>query len=65
MVMLSSPLYAGYVAHKEWGIDLTKAKHDALISLMSYQKIQERLAGNPIVAGRYKDLSFAMIVTDL
>ena len=55
MVMLSSPLYAGYVAHKEWGIDLTKAKHDALISLMSYQKIQERLAGNPIVAGRYKD----------
>ena len=53
--MLSSPLYAGYVAHKEWGIELTKAKHDALISLMTYQKIQERLAGNPIVAGRYKD----------
>ncbi len=35
--------YAGYLEYKLWDVKLTKAKHDALISFYTYQRIQDKL----------------------
>lgn len=43
--MLTQPIYAGYLNHKNWGINWVKARHDPLISLETYEKIQERRKG--------------------
>ncbi len=42
---LMSPLYAGYIEYKPWGVSVRKAKHPALISYATHLKIQERLEG--------------------
>ena len=42
---LENPLYAGYLHLPDWGIPLTKAQHEPLISLETWQRIQDRLAG--------------------
>ena len=36
-------LYAGYIDVPKWNLENIKAKHDALISFETYQKIQEKL----------------------
>ncbi|NQZ10813.1 MAG: recombinase family protein [Algicola sp.] len=43
--ILTRPIYAGYVEHQRWNINLRKGQHDALISLETFQTNQERLAG--------------------
>ncbi len=43
--LLTQLLYTGYVERKEWGIERTKGHHEPLISLETFEKIQERLDG--------------------
>jgi len=40
--MLLDPLYAGYIEYLEWGIPLTKAIHEPIISWETHQLILER-----------------------
>jgi site-specific DNA recombinase len=41
--MLANPLYAGYIHKPNLGINMLKAKHEALIDLATHYKIIERL----------------------
>ena len=41
--MLNRVLYAGYLELPEWGIGLTEAKHEAIITMETYNKIQDRI----------------------
>jgi site-specific DNA recombinase len=41
--MLTCHAYAGYVEKKEWGVSLRKGKHEGLVSLETFEKIQKRL----------------------
>ena len=43
--VLRQPLYAGYMTIKKWNLHMLPAKHERLISLETYQKIQDRLDG--------------------
>ncbi len=40
---LSRPLYAGYIEVPNWDVSLRKGHHEGLISMETYNKIQERL----------------------
>lgn len=51
-VMLRSVVYAGYLEKKEWGVALTPGKHEPLIPLSTFQKIQERLGESPLAVSR-------------
>ena len=44
MQLLAQPLYAGYLEVPKWNIGLRKANHDGLISLETFNRIQDRLA---------------------
>lgn len=46
------PVYARYVEAPDWGVSLRKGHHQALISLETFQKIQERLKGHPKAPAR-------------
>ena len=41
--ILTRVIYAGYLEHPDWNVSLRQAKHPALISLATYERIQERL----------------------
>lgn len=43
--MLTNIFYAGYIEHPEWEISRRKAKYEALIDLVTFERIQERLKG--------------------
>lgn len=43
--ILSRILYTGYIAYPKWGIKLVKGFHSPLISMATYDCIQQRLAG--------------------
>ncbi len=45
--MLTRPVYAGMVAVPKWGIPSRKAQHEGLISIQTFQRIQERLQERP------------------
>lgn len=46
--LLTRPIYAGYIDMPDWGIRMQKAVHEPLISLATYQAIQERLNGRAV-----------------
>jgi len=54
--MLKRVTYAGYVEAPKWGITLRKGHHEGLISLQTYERIQDRLNGGTRVPAR-KNLS--------
>ncbi|MBY0427924.1 MAG: recombinase family protein [Alphaproteobacteria bacterium] len=54
--ILINLVYTGYLEHLPWGIPLIKAKHQAIISLDIYQRVQERLGFKPKAKYR-KDLN--------
>ncbi len=56
--ILSRISYAGYVELPDWNIAPRPAKHEALISLMVYQKIQDRLNQKARAPAR-KDLNLS------
>jgi site-specific DNA recombinase len=41
--ILTKPLYAGYVAAPDWGVSLRKGRHEGLISIETFERIQSRL----------------------
>ena len=43
--MLRNPIYAGLVGSESWGISFRKGHHEALISIATFQSIQDRLNG--------------------
>ncbi|MCF6293420.1 MAG: recombinase family protein [Robiginitomaculum sp.] len=45
--LLTRVVNAGYIEYEPWGIALTKANHEPLISYETYLKIQERLKTKP------------------
>ena len=50
--MLRRVAYAGYIHLPNWGVNYQKAKHEALISFETWQKIQDRLDGSAKVRKR-------------
>ncbi len=40
--LLSSPLYAGYITRKDWGLTLVEGKHEPLVDYETFLRIQER-----------------------
>ncbi len=46
--ILTNLLYTGYIEYPNWEIPRTKGHHQALISLKTFQKIQERLLEKPV-----------------
>jgi site-specific DNA recombinase len=44
--MLTRPVYAGLVEAPNWGVRLRKGHHEGLISVQTFQQIQDRLAGH-------------------
>ncbi len=54
-LFLTRPIYAGYVGKPEWDIPLRKGKHEGLISLETFERIQERLKEKPKAPAR-KDI---------
>ena len=54
--MLNKVIYAGYLTIPKWGIHMQPAQHEPLISLETYQKIQERLQEKSYAPAR-KDIS--------
>ena len=51
-VFLRKPVYAGYVHSPKWGISLRNGQHEGLISLATFQRIQERLQETGYVTTR-------------
>ncbi|MDD5501188.1 MAG: recombinase family protein [Candidatus Omnitrophica bacterium] len=45
--LLTRVLYAGCIEYKPWGVSIRKGHHQALISMETHQRIQERLQENP------------------
>lgn len=54
--ILMQPLYAGCLEVPRWKLPLRKAQHDGLISLETFDLIQDRLAGKPRAPSR-KDIN--------
>ena len=54
--MLNQKLYAGYLEAPNWNVPLRKANHEPLISLETYQAIQDRLKAGAKAPAR-KDIS--------
>ena len=54
--LLTCSLFAGVVERKEWGVAPRQGKHDGLISLETFEKIQERLKGQAKAPAR-KDIN--------
>ena len=46
--LLKRPIYAGYIDMPDWGIRMQKIVHEPLISLTTYQAIQDRLNGRAV-----------------
>ncbi|EKS35386.1 recombinase family protein [Afipia clevelandensis] len=42
--LLTKLVYAGYVEHKDWGIAPLKGKHEPLVSLETFERIQNRIS---------------------
>jgi len=45
--LLKNVLYTGYLELPSWNIGLRKAKHEALISMKTYEAIQKKINANP------------------
>lgn len=55
--LLTQVLYAGYLECKTWDIPLTKARHEPLISLATFDRIQDRLARRHDVVQDRRDMA--------
>lgn len=43
--LLDQSAYAGLIEAKDWGVSLRTAQHEPLVSVATYQRVQERLRG--------------------
>ena len=55
--ILVNPLYAGLISVGKWDIALRPGKHEGLITIETFQSVQERLKGHKKVAPIRKDIS--------
>lgn len=55
--VLTQLLYAGYLACPAWGVGLTKARHEPLVSLDTYYRVQDRLAQRPGMGQNRADMA--------
>lgn len=39
--LLTRPLYAGYISHEPWRLHMIRGKHEGLVDLATWQKVQE------------------------
>jgi site-specific DNA recombinase len=46
--ILTNLLYTGYIEYPKWGVPRTKGHHQALISLRTFEQIQDRLREKPV-----------------
>ncbi len=54
--IISRPAYAGHITYEGWGLHLVPGKHEPLVSLATWQAVQDRRFGVPKVPAR-KNLS--------
>ena len=54
--VLTRPIYAGYISHAGWDLHLVPGKHEGLITLETFEKIQKRLKGKAYAPAR-KDIN--------
>jgi DNA invertase Pin-like site-specific DNA recombinase len=54
--ILTQVLYTGHLECRKWSVPLTKAHHEPLIPLATFDRIQERLAQKPVVRQDRGDL---------
>lgn len=50
--LLNQPLYAGIIDYPKWGISNVRGKHQALITIETFEKIQERRKGKSLAPAR-------------
>lgn len=50
--IMTRPVYAGYLESKVWGVSFRKAQHEGLISLETFQQVQEKLSGKAYAPAR-------------
>ena len=50
--ILTRLIYSGYVEFPRWGVDLREGKHEGLITLETFNRIQDRLKGGARVPAR-------------
>ncbi len=55
--MFDRPVYAGHISYEDWGLHLVPAKHEGLISLATWQAVQDRRFGRMAQAPARKDTS--------
>ena len=54
--LLTRVLYAGYIESNDWEVSLRPGRHEGLITLETYKKIQDRLSGTAYAPAR-KDIN--------
>ncbi len=50
--LITRPIYAGYIDIPNWGLRMIKGKHDGLVSLRTYQRVQDRIKEGARVPAR-------------
>lgn len=43
--LFSRPVYSGHISHETWGLTLVQGKHEPLVSLATWQAVQDRRDG--------------------
>lgn len=51
--ILLNPLYAGYIIMEPWGIPLTPARHQPLVSFEVHKAAKEKILEKPVVRSRF------------
>jgi len=51
--ILTRPIYAGYIESTEWDVSLRKGQHEGVISLETFERVQERLSGKAFAPVRH------------
>ncbi len=54
--MMRQPLYAGLVDGRAWGVSIREGKHEGLISITAFERIQQKLDGGAYAPAR-KDIA--------
>ena len=50
--LLTRPIYAGYIDIPNWGLRMIKGQHEGLVSLQTYQRVQDRIKDSARVVAR-------------
>jgi site-specific DNA recombinase len=54
--IMTHPIYAGYLESKAWDVSFRKAQHEGVITLATFERVQEKLKGKTYAAAR-KDIN--------